>query len=98
MRRLVISFLFALVSACGPGGIGQQCFGGPEGNDCVEDAICTQDTDHTSIEMTGAARPGPTSFCRKRCDVNADCDMGFTCQGVPTTFLASCQPGPSPAP
>ena len=97
MRRLVFT-LFLMLAGCGPGGVGAACFGAPQEGDCVEDAICTPETNRSAIDERGAAPPGPTSFCRQRCDVTADCPTGFACEGVPTTFLASCQPAPAAAP
>ena len=94
MRRLLfIGAAIALLSACGPGNVGQRCVGAAATNDCVDGAICTlEPAEHTEPP------PVPNNerfFCRTICDTNAQCaddGEGYTCQRANGTMFSSCQP------
>lgn len=94
MRRvLFFGAALAFLSACGPGGVGQQCVGGASTNDCVDGAVCTLEP-----SMFGEPPPLPNNevfFCRTICDTNDECaddGEGFTCQRANGTMFSSCQP------
>ena len=100
MRRLLtISAALALLVACGPGDVGQSCQAGALEEDCVEGAICTPDRDDRTPPPED---PNDYSYtCRAICEVNADCEAGFTCLGVEGSMRSSCQPTdeePAPEP
>jgi len=90
MQRLLISLGALCLVACTSGAVGSRCHGGAATNDCAEGAICT-------LERSEFVEP-PTNpsneqfFCRTICDVEANCEIGFSCRQAAGTMYRSCQP------
>lgn len=91
MRRLLMFVAaLALLAACDSGQIGQSCQAGATEDVCVEGAICTPDQDDRADPPT---LPNEFSYtCRAICEIEADCDPGFTCRRVTGSMVSSCQP------
>lgn len=75
---LIGAFLLACATACGGAELGESCDDQGSTDECVDDAVCTN-------EDEGAA-------CRALCDAHEDCPAGHDCNGVSNTSLKSCQP------
>lgn len=91
----VLWILFAALCAlagCNSGEIGSRCSGGPtEEGVCVEGAVCAMDRDPN--EAPPDPPNGVPSYCRQRCDTEADCtEPGFECRGVVGSMVRACQP------
>jgi hypothetical protein len=74
---LLFSLLFCAI-ACGKADVGESCDEAGKTDECVDDAVCTNEDD------------GAT--CRKLCEEQTDCAAGESCNGVSNTNLKSCQP------
>jgi hypothetical protein len=66
------------LTACGGADIGESCDEKGSTDECVDNAVCTNEDDG--------------SACRKLCKDKADCPEGEDCNGVSNTSLKSCQP------
>lgn len=75
---LLIALLSLPCFACGGADVGESCDDKGSTDECVDNAVCTNETD-------GAA-------CRKLCKAKEDCPAGEDCNGVADTSLKSCQP------
>ena len=75
-----LGFMLGLVLALGCGGadIGEECDEGGSTDECVEGAICTNESDG--------------SRCREICDDHPECPDGYSCNGVTGSSIKSCQP------
>ena len=91
MRRLLSTFAaLALLTACGPGEVGDACQGGALEGVCVDGAICAPERS-TSVEPP--EEPNDERYtCRAICEVEADCPEGETCRRVVGSMLSACQP------
>jgi hypothetical protein len=79
ITRLALLGLFALgAAACGGADIGEDCDDPGSTDECVDDAICTNEDGR--------------STCRLRCDEQEDCPTKHKCSGVSSTDIKSCQP------
>ena len=78
MRVLLLSTLLLAAVGCGKGDVGDSCDDEGKQDECVDGAICTNESD-------GAA-------CRALCEEQEDCPAGEACNGVSNTNLKSCQP------
>lgn len=72
---LVVSL--ALVG-CGASEIGEACDTGGSADECVDGAICTNESEGNN--------------CRLICEVQEDCPMNYSCNGVTGSSTKSCQP------
>lgn len=71
--------LLVVTAACGGADIGEDCDDHGSTDECVDDAVCTnEDGDHAA--------------CRALCEEHEDCPDGHSCNGVSNTSLKSCQP------
>lgn len=77
--KLAILLLCACVHGCGGAELGESCDEVGSGDECVDDALCTN-------EDEGAAA------CRALCDEQADCPDTQDCNGVSNSNLKTCQP------
>jgi hypothetical protein len=75
---LISGLLFTLGLGCGGAELGESCDDSGSTDECVDDAVCTN-------EDQGAA-------CRALCAEQVDCPDGYTCNGVSGTSQKSCQP------
>jgi hypothetical protein len=73
-----ICALGMLLGGCGGAEIGETCDTGGSADECVEGAICTND--------------GDGNVCRLVCEVQDDCPMDYSCNGVTGGSTKSCQP------
>jgi hypothetical protein len=78
LRSVLAAGLLALAMACGGAEIGETCDDQGSTDECVDDAVCTNEDD-------GAV-------CRALCDEHEDCPDGHSCNGISQTSLKSCQP------
>jgi len=69
--------LALLLTGCGSADIGEQCDTAGSVDECVDGAICTNDTANT---------------CRAVCVEQADCPVDYSCNGVSGSSTKSCQP------
>lgn len=70
----------ALLAACGgEGEIGDDCETPGSRDECVDDAICTNDDVGRYV-------------CRKWCNVQSDCPPDENCNGITGSSSKSCQP------
>jgi hypothetical protein len=67
-----------LLIGCGAADLGESCDGVGETDDCVDGAVCTNESDG--------------NVCRKICDEQEDCPDDFNCNGL-SGDVKSCQPG-----
>ena len=81
MRTLaMICMVWLLVAACSSDSeIGESCDSVASTDECVEDAICTNEEDDTAV-------------CRLICEDQEDCPADHSCNGVSGTSTKSCQP------
>ena len=70
--------LLTLWLGCGGAELGESCDDHGSTDECVDDAVCTNEDD-------GAA-------CRALCAEQANCPDGYTCNGISNTSQKSCQP------
>ena len=76
MRTSLALAIFAL--ACGSSEIGEGCDNVGKTDECVDGAICTNDSGGT--------------LCRRVCQDDAQCALTEACNGVSGTNIKSCQP------
>jgi len=77
----VLATMLALalaLAACGSSDIGESCDEPGSIDECVDNAICTNEDGR--------------SICRLRCDEQSDCPANYSCNGVAATDRKSCQP------
>jgi hypothetical protein len=67
------------ILACGGAEIGESCDDVGSADECVDDAVCTNEE-------------GDASRCRAICKDEEDCPTGHGCNGVSGTSTKSCQP------
>lgn len=80
LRTLLTTLVLALaLVGCGSSDIGEACDTGGSVDECVDGAICTNES-------------GDSNTCRKICDTTDDCPANFTCNGVTGGSTKSCQP------
>jgi len=82
LRHVVLIAGLALGSmslGCGGADIGEQCDTAGSADECVDNAICTNEAD-------GVNR------CRQTCREQADCPAATSCNGVSGSSTKSCQP------
>lgn len=80
IKNTVSSLLLVLglfVTGCGSAEIGEECDTSGSVDECVDGAICTNDA---------------TNVCRLVCEVQEDCPVDYTCNGVSGSSTKSCQP------
>lgn len=81
LRTLLCSLALGLaLVGCGGSDIGEACDTGGSTDECVDGAICTNDS--------------AGNVCREICDTTADCAAGYSCNGVTGGSIKSCQPDP----
>jgi hypothetical protein len=73
-----LAMVLALVVGCGSAEIGEECEDIGESDECVDGAICTNETSG--------------GVCRATCTETVSCPSGHTCNGVSGTNVKSCQP------
>jgi hypothetical protein len=79
LRRTFAALLLLLACGCGGADIGEACEDEGSTDDCVDDAICTNES-------------GDRAVCRQLCEQHEDCPENHDCNGVTGTSLKSCQP------
>ena len=79
MRTFLITITFGLMLGCGGADIGEDCDDVGSGDECVSNAVCTNEAD-------GASR------CREVCEDDDTCPAMHHCNGVSGTSTKSCQP------
>ena len=79
IARIALAAMALTLFACGGTDIGESCESVGSPDECVNDALCTNEAD-------GSAR------CRIICADTADCPDAHTCNGVSGTSTKSCQP------
>lgn len=77
LTRMALLVALSLVG-CGHADIGEPCDKPGSTDDCVDGAVCTNDSGG--------------NLCRQLCNDTAQCAAGFACNGVSGTSLKSCQP------
>jgi hypothetical protein len=70
------------VLACGEGEIGDACDEPGSTDECVDDAVCTNENSDSDDE----------NVCRQLCEEQEDCPDDLNCNGVSGSNLKSCQP------
>lgn len=75
LHALLLAFV---LGACGGADIGESCDTPGSTDECVSDAICTN-------ESAGGV-------CRQICDNHGDCPDAHSCNGVSGSSIKSCQP------
>jgi len=81
LPRIAFTSLCALTLAlagCGGAEIGETCDTGGSADECVDGAICTNESDG--------------NVCRLICEMQEDCPMNYSCNGVTGGSTKSCQP------
>lgn len=79
LRTLLLALGVTLALAgCGAADIGESCDTGGSVDECVDGAICTNDS--------------AGNVCRLICDSTADCPASYSCNGVTGGSIKSCQP------
>lgn len=81
-QRLTLAFFFAAFSfaaACGGTEIGEDCDDVGSADECVDNAVCTNEE-------------GDSSSCRQTCAEHEDCPADHSCNGISGTSAKSCQP------
>jgi hypothetical protein len=79
--RFLLASCFAIALAlvgCGASEIGESCDTGGSADECVDGAICTNESDG--------------NVCRLICETQDDCPMNYSCNGVTGGSTKSCQP------
>jgi hypothetical protein len=79
LRRFLAIGLLLFTCGCGGADIGEACEDEGSTDDCVDDAICTNES-------------GERAVCRQLCKEHADCPENHDCNGVSSSSLKSCQP------
>lgn len=82
IRRMMLAAMVAggaLVACGGEGDIGEGCDTPGATDECVADAVCTNDS-------------GGGATCREICVEQTDCPTGYNCNGVSGSSIKSCQP------
>jgi len=74
----LVGLVALTVAACGGADIGETCDEPGSTDECVDEAICTNEDGRSS--------------CRLRCDEQEDCPADHKCSGVSATDRKSCQP------
>ena len=77
VRAVVL--LWLLTAACGGADIGESCDEPGSTDECVDDAVCTNED-------------GDRSACRALCQEHEDCPDGHSCNGISNSSRKSCQP------
>ena len=71
--------MFCFSLGCGTADIGEECDGAGSTDDCVDGAICTNESDK--------------NVCRVICEDDMDCNADTeSCNGVTSSNIKSCQP------
>ena len=78
-RRSLVALACVLGCACGGAEIGESCDEPGSTDECVDDAVCTN-------EESDASR------CRELCEEHEDCPEAHSCNGISGSDLKSCQP------
>jgi hypothetical protein len=79
-RSIALAFiLVTLLGACGGAEIGESCDDVGSTDECVDDAVCTNEADGNNA-------------CRQLCKEQTDCPGGHGCNGISGSSLKSCQP------
>jgi hypothetical protein len=80
LRPLLTALIFAAaLVGCGSPEIGEACDTGGSLDECVDNAVCTNES-------------GDANTCRLICDTHDDCPANFSCNGVTGGSTKSCQP------
>lgn len=79
MTRVILALSFLFIASCGKADLGESCDGVGSGENCVDNAVCTN-------ASNGAA------YCRQICTAQADCPTGYSCNGISGVSTKSCQP------
>jgi hypothetical protein len=79
IHRTLALLLLALAAGCGGTDIGESCDDTGSADECVDDAICTNEEDDRSR-------------CRMLCEEHEDCPASHSCNGISNSSLKSCQP------
>jgi len=80
MTWRTLLLIVGVASCSGGAGIGDTCLSTGTTDECVAEAICTDEDS------------GDGSRCRKICTEHSDCDAGENCNGVSGSSTKSCQP------
>jgi hypothetical protein len=78
-HALAAAALLTLASACGGTDIGETCDDEGSTDECVDDAVCTNES-------------GERAVCRTICEEHEDCPAAHSCNGVTGSSVKSCQP------
>ncbi len=79
ITRLALMGLLAFgFAACGGAEIGESCDEAGSTDECVDNAVCTNEDGRAS--------------CRRICAEHTDCPADHDCNGVSGTNIKSCQP------
>ena len=79
LRHGLVFCLLMLAAACGGADIGESCDEPGSTDECVDDAVCTNED-------------GDRSACRALCDEHEDGPDSHSCNGISNSSLKSCQP------
>ncbi len=79
MRAFLTAITCCLLMGCGGADIGEDCEDVGSGDECVSEAICTNEE-------------GDAARCREVCDSDDTCPAMHHCNGVSGTSTKSCQP------
>lgn len=78
-RHLLIALACTLAVACGGADVGESCDDPGSTDECVDDAICTNED-------------GTSNRCRELCEEHEDCPANHSCSGLSSSNRKSCQP------
>lgn len=77
-RLALLVALASAFTACGGAEVGESCDEAGSTDECVDDAICTNEDGR--------------AVCRILCAEQVDCPVDHSCNGVSGSNLKSCQP------
>ena len=77
--RFIAAALLLAAAACGGTEIGDACDDVGSTDECVDDAVCTNEE-------------GDSAACRALCEEAEDCPADHGCNGISGTSRKSCQP------
>ena len=79
LRLLLLSSVLSMAFACGSASeIGESCETAGSQDECVENAICTNDS-------------GDVLACQQSCEEKEECPADYNCNGISGSSLKSCQ-------